>query len=71
MAMLDPIRRDRFVQLFPELPASCAEALLLYALGLPYNSKRNGRQIQICKEQLGLNTMFELRCVVLSRLLLN
>jgi len=70
MAVLDPIQRDRFVQLFPELPAEYADLLLLHTLGMP-NSRAQGRKIQTCKERLGLNTTHELRCVVLARLLLS
>ena len=73
MAVLDPIQRDRFVQLFPELPAEYADLLLLHTLGMQ-NSRGQGntsRKIQTCKERLGLNTTHELRCVVLARLLLS
>lgn len=72
MAVLDPIQRDRFVQLFPELPAEYADLLLLHTLGMQ-NSRQgsNNRKIQTCKERLGLNTTHELRCVVLARLLLS
>ena len=71
MAALDPIQLDRFVQIFPELPAKDASLLLTYTLGLPCGSTVGRRKINRCKELLGLNSLHELRCVVLARLLLN
>jgi hypothetical protein len=66
MAVLDPIQRNRFVQLFPELPAQYADLLLMHTLGMPAGNEYSRKKIQICKERLGLNTIHELRCVVLA-----
>lgn len=71
MAALDPIQVNRFVQIFPEIPAQDASLLLTYTLGLPCGSTVGRRKINRCKELLGLNSLHELRCVVLARLLLN
>jgi hypothetical protein len=71
MAALDPIQLDRFVQIFPELPAKDASLLLTYTLGMPCGGEARRRRINRCRELLGLNSLHELRCVVLARLLLN
>ena len=71
MAALDPIQRDRFVQLFPELPAHHAESVLLHILGVPLNSIRNRKGIETCKRLMGVSSLHELRCIVLARILLS
>lgn len=71
MAALDPIQLDRFVQIFPEIPAQDASLLLTYTLGMPCSGESGRRKIHRCKELLGLNSLHELRCVVLARVLLN
>lgn len=71
MAALDPIQLDRFVQIFPELRAQDAEMLLTYTLGIPCGGDHRRRRINRCRESLDLNSLHELRCVVLARLLLS
>jgi hypothetical protein len=71
MAVLDPIQRNRLVQLFPELPAQHAENVLLHILGVPLNTIKKRRGIETCKRLMGVGSIHELRCIVLARILLS
>lgn len=81
MAVLDPIQRDRFVQLFPELPTEYADVVMLYAAGaaqveiVGVDGSPTRRQVEFRLKKaascLGLHSIQAIRTVVIARLLLS
>jgi hypothetical protein len=81
MAALDPIQVNRFVQLFPELPAEYADVVMLYAAGAAQveiagvNGSPTRRQVEWMlkktAKRLELHSIQAIRTVVIARLLLS